>query len=183
MLQPPAAHNSKRFAHLLAAGLAAVLTALSLVSSAQQPGLGAAMQALGGLSPDQQQAILQRVSGQGGAGSSAQGAAGGVQQNRGNQGSNGVPNSSLGSGTDQTQPRLIPVFGPEDSVLLDEDVFAADEVFLTSTTREIVPIVRVDDRVIANGVPGPITKRLLEVYRQKADQLTRRPPIPNPYPS
>jgi len=71
----------------------------------------------------------------------------------------------------------------EDSVLLDEDVFAADEVFLTSTTREIVPIVRVDDRVIANGVPGPITKRLLEVYRQKADQLTRRPPIPNPYPS
>jgi len=63
----------------------------------------------------------------------------------------------------------------EDAVLLDEDVFAADEVFLTSTTREIVPIVRVDDRIIANGVPGPITKRLLEAYRQKADQLTRRP--------
>lgn len=62
----------------------------------------------------------------------------------------------------------------EDAVLLDEDLFAADEVFLTSTTREIVPIVRVDDRVIANGVPGPLTRRLLQVYRQKADQMTRR---------
>ncbi len=62
----------------------------------------------------------------------------------------------------------------EDAVLLDEDVFAADEVFLTSTTREIVPIVRVDDRVIANGEPGPVTRRLLDVYRRKADQLTRR---------
>jgi branched-chain amino acid aminotransferase len=61
----------------------------------------------------------------------------------------------------------------EDAVLLDEDVFSADEVFLTSTTREIVPIVRVDDRLIASGVPGPVTKQLLQVYRQKADQLTR----------
>lgn len=62
----------------------------------------------------------------------------------------------------------------EDAVLLDEDLFSADEMFLTSTTREIVPIVRVDDRVIATGKPGPVTKRLLQVYREKADQLTRR---------
>ncbi|MEI6668773.1 MAG: aminotransferase class IV [Acidobacteriota bacterium] len=63
----------------------------------------------------------------------------------------------------------------DDAVLRDEDLFAADEVFLTSTTREIVPIVRVDDRVIASGVPGPVTLRLLHAYRHKADQLTRRP--------
>ena len=73
---------------------------------------------------------------------------------------------------DVAEEAAVPV---EAGVLLDEDLFAADEVFLTSTTREIVPIVRVDDRVIANGVPGPVTKRLLQVYRQKADQLTRRP--------
>jgi branched-chain amino acid aminotransferase len=62
----------------------------------------------------------------------------------------------------------------EKPVLRDEDLFAADELFLTSTTREIVPIIRVDDRVIANGAPGPVTRRLLDVYRQKADEMTRR---------
>ena len=63
----------------------------------------------------------------------------------------------------------------ENSVLRDEDLFGADEVFLTSTTREIVPIVRVDNRVIANGVPGPLTLRLLDAYRRKAAELTARP--------
>ena len=63
----------------------------------------------------------------------------------------------------------------ENSVLRDEDLFGADEVFLTSTTREIVPIVRVDNRVIANGVPGPLTLRLLDAYRRKAAELTTRP--------
>jgi branched-chain amino acid aminotransferase len=59
------------------------------------------------------------------------------------------------------------------AVLTAEDLFAADEVFLTSTTREIVPIVRVDSRVIADGTVGPITKTLLDTYREKADRLTR----------
>jgi branched-chain amino acid aminotransferase len=55
-----------------------------------------------------------------------------------------------------------------DSVLRDEDLFGADEAFLTSTSKEIVPIVRVDDRVIGNGRPGPITVRLLDAYRRQA---------------
>jgi len=63
----------------------------------------------------------------------------------------------------------------EDAVLLDEDVFAADEMFLTSTTREIVPITRVDDRVIASGRPGPITLKLIAAYRTRAHQMTARP--------
>jgi branched-subunit amino acid aminotransferase/4-amino-4-deoxychorismate lyase len=36
----------------------------------------------------------------------------------------------------------------------------ADEVFITSTIREIVPIVRVDDDVIGGGIPGPIVRRI-----------------------
>jgi branched-chain amino acid aminotransferase len=59
-----------------------------------------------------------------------------------------------------------------EAVLLDEDLFGADEAFLTSTTREIVPIVRVDDRRIGTGRPGPITSALLEAFRQKARELT-----------
>lgn len=61
----------------------------------------------------------------------------------------------------------------EGSVLRDEDLFAADEAFLTSSTREVVPIVRVDNRVIADGRPGPITRRLLDAYRQQAGQVAR----------
>jgi branched-chain amino acid aminotransferase len=60
-----------------------------------------------------------------------------------------------------------------ESVLKDEDLFGADEAFLTSTTREIVPIVRVDDRKIGSGTPGPVTQTLLEGFRQKAQELTQ----------
>ncbi len=62
-----------------------------------------------------------------------------------------------------------------EQVLRDPDVFGADEVFLTSTTREIVPIVTVDDRTIGSGKPGPVTKALLQKFREKAQSLTTRP--------
>ena len=64
----------------------------------------------------------------------------------------------------------IPV---REAVLHDADLFAADESFLTSTTREVVPIVRVDARQIGPGVPGPVTKALLDGYRRHAQALTR----------
>jgi branched-chain amino acid aminotransferase len=59
-----------------------------------------------------------------------------------------------------------------EAVLLDEDLFGADEAFLTGTTRELVPIVRVDDRPIGTGHPGPLTSTLLQAFRQKAQELT-----------
>src|SRR5947207_1013939 len=62
-----------------------------------------------------------------------------------------------------------------ESVLRDADLFGADEAFLTSTTREVVPIVQVDDRKIGAGSPGPVTRALLEGYRRKAQALTVRP--------
>jgi branched-chain amino acid aminotransferase len=60
-----------------------------------------------------------------------------------------------------------------DAVLRDDDLFGADEAFLTSTTREAVPIVQVDDRPVGSGRPGPVTLALLEGYRRKAQELTR----------
>ena len=53
-----------------------------------------------------------------------------------------------------------------EETLHDDDLFAADEACLTGTTRELVPIVTVDDRTIGNGTPGPVTLRLLEAFRQ-----------------
>ena len=67
----------------------------------------------------------------------------------------------------------IPV---REAVLKDADLLGADESFLTSTTREVVPIVQVDNRTIGSGAPGPVTRALLDEYRKKAAALTRREP-------
>ena len=56
-----------------------------------------------------------------------------------------------------------------EQTLRDDDLFGADEAFLTSTTREAVPIVAVNDRTIGNGKPGPVTWKLLNGFRKLAD--------------
>jgi branched-chain amino acid aminotransferase len=61
-----------------------------------------------------------------------------------------------------------------EAVLRDGDLFGADESFLTSTTREVVPIVQVDDRTIGAGTPGPVTRALLDAFRRKAQATTLR---------
>ena len=63
----------------------------------------------------------------------------------------------------------IPV---RESVLRDADLTTADEAFLTSTTREIIPIIKVGSTTIGKGTPGPITKRLLEGLQTKAYAMT-----------
>jgi branched-chain amino acid aminotransferase len=45
------------------------------------------------------------------------------------------------------------------------DLFNADECFLTGTGAELVPVVRLDGRVIGTGKPGAITERLVAQYR------------------
>lgn len=57
-----------------------------------------------------------------------------------------------------------------EQILRDDDLFAADEVFLTSTTREVLPIVAADDRQIGNGMPGPITLKLLNAFRDRTKE-------------
>ena len=54
----------------------------------------------------------------------------------------------------------------EESILEPAELMNADESFLTSTTREIVPIVAVDERTIGTGRPGRLTVRLLDAFRQ-----------------
>lgn len=52
-----------------------------------------------------------------------------------------------------------------ETALFEADLATADEAFITSTTREIVPVVAVDAQTIGQGVPGPVTRRLIEAYR------------------
>ena len=60
-----------------------------------------------------------------------------------------------------------------EAVLRETDLGRVDELFITSTTREVIPVVRVGDRPIGSGHPGPIGSRLLTRFRALADALTR----------
>ena len=59
-----------------------------------------------------------------------------------------------------------------EEVLVPKDLESADEMFITSTTRELSPVVKLDDRIVGSGKPGPVTKNLLERYQKKAQELT-----------
>jgi branched-chain amino acid aminotransferase len=60
-----------------------------------------------------------------------------------------------------------------DEILYPRDLETADEAFITSTTREISPVTRIDERVVGTGRPGAITLKLLEGYRRRALETTR----------
>lgn len=49
-----------------------------------------------------------------------------------------------------------------------EEALEMDEIFLTSTTSEVMPIVQLDGQLIDNGNPGPITKALQRAFVEKA---------------
>jgi len=55
----------------------------------------------------------------------------------------------------------IPV---EERPIAREEVYIADEVFLVGTAAEVTPVVEIDGRIIGDGKPGPVTKKLAELY-------------------
>ena len=58
-----------------------------------------------------------------------------------------------------------------DESLAPQRAAAADELFIASTTQDILPVVKFDDAKIGDGKPGPLTKRLMEEFRT----FTRQP--------
>ena len=50
-------------------------------------------------------------------------------------------------------------------ILLDE-VFSADECFLTGTAAEIIPVVKIDGKNVGNGIPGEVTQKLRRKFRE-----------------
>jgi len=46
------------------------------------------------------------------------------------------------------------------------ELLKADEAFLTSSTIEIMPLTRLDDKPIGSGQPGPITQQLMSSYKE-----------------
>ena len=50
------------------------------------------------------------------------------------------------------------------------DIYTADEMFLTGTAAEVIPVIEVDARKIGAGKPGPLTARILAEFRKKASR-------------
>lgn len=60
----------------------------------------------------------------------------------------------------------------KEGIAVEENIFTpfalynSDECFLTGTAAEVIPVTRVDGRTIGEGVAGPVTKKLMEKFRQ-----------------
>lgn len=54
----------------------------------------------------------------------------------------------------------------EEKVFTRFDLYTADEAFLTGTAAEVIPMVKLDDRTIGDGKPGPITAKLIKTFRE-----------------
>lgn len=56
----------------------------------------------------------------------------------------------------------------EERAISEKELFSADEVFLTATNKDIVPIVNVAQRKIGDGKPGKITRQVMEAFQKFA---------------
>ena len=64
-----------------------------------------------------------------------------------------------------TRDHVLALGGVEQA-LPPQDLRSADEAFLTSSTREVQPLVAIDGRPVGGGRPGPVTRRLADAYSE-----------------
>jgi branched-chain amino acid aminotransferase len=59
----------------------------------------------------------------------------------------------------------------EEAGIEGDGLRAAHEIFITSTSREILPVTRVGEAPVGDGRPGPLTRRLHQAFRARAERL------------
>jgi D-alanine transaminase len=79
---------------------------------------------------------------------------------------------------DLTARAGIPV---REQVLRRDDLEKVSELFLTGTTSEVMPIVRVNETRIGDGRPGPITRRLQAAYQEAVREFLSAPVSSQPF--
>ncbi len=58
-----------------------------------------------------------------------------------------------------------------EDVLFESDLQTADEIWLTSSTKEILPVTRLDGYLVKEGIPGPMWKRMTAIFRDYKQSL------------
>ena len=58
-----------------------------------------------------------------------------------------------------------------EKIITLKEVLESDECFITATDKEIMPVVKIDNRIIGTGCPGEQTKKLLNLFRELRDNL------------
>ena len=76
--------------------------------------------------------------------------------------------------TRKTVMEVLPEMGikVEDGTYTRFDLYGADECFLTGTAAEVIPMVKLDGRPIADGKPGPITKKTIQAFKAYVAKVT-----------
>ncbi len=78
-----------------------------------------------------------------------------------------TPPLSVGILEGLTRKTLLEITpGTIEKKLIAQDFLDADECFLSSTTRDLIPVTSINNHNIGSGVPGPITQNLLSLYRE-----------------
>lgn len=54
----------------------------------------------------------------------------------------------------------------QETLITRHEFYNAEEVFLTGTAAELIPVVKIDGRAIGTGKPGPVTAKLLKLFRE-----------------
>jgi branched-chain amino acid aminotransferase len=57
-------------------------------------------------------------------------------------------------------------YGVVERDIAREELYIADEIFISGTAAEITPVIEVDGRTIGTGSPGPLTERIIEYYKK-----------------
>ncbi|MBT8360459.1 MAG: aminotransferase class IV [Deltaproteobacteria bacterium] len=55
-----------------------------------------------------------------------------------------------------------------------KELFRADEVFVTSSNKEILPVIQVDDQQIGNGKPGKVTVQIMDMFKAYTQEYAKR---------
>ena len=61
----------------------------------------------------------------------------------------------------------------KEKLFYPKDILEADECFITSSTREVLPVTQVDDTHLSQGSIGPVTKKLLGLYQNLRDDYIK----------
>ena len=82
----------------------------------------------------------------------------------------GLSNAILAGCTRRALFRLAADHGVEieERMFTPEEAYAADEAFLTSASQFVMPIVEIDGKRIGGGQPGPVARRLRELFLEEA---------------